>query len=65
MCVYVTEALVGYTFFCHVCMVNTQHSLQRFLCSGVHFSKHIEYANPAGSKTQGVNVRFKIFKNVS
>lgn len=61
---YVTEALVGYTFFCHIDMVNTQHLLQRFLLSGVLFSKHIKYAKPASSKTQGMNVRFKIFKNV-
>lgn len=29
------------------------------------FSKYIKYAKPAGSKTQGMNVRFKILKNVS
>lgn len=46
-------------------MVNTQHLLQRFLCSRVLFSKYTKYAKPAGSKTQGMNVRFKIFKNLS
>lgn len=64
--VYISEVLVGYTLFCYIYMLKTQHLLQRFLCSGVSFSKCAEDANPAGSKTQGVNVnvRLKIFKDV-
>lgn len=46
-------------------MVNTQHLLQGFPCSGVLFSKYIKHAKAAGSKTQGMNVRFKIFRNVN
>lgn len=65
MCVYVSEVLIGYAFFGHIYMLKTQHLLQRFLSSGASFSKYTEDANPAGSKTQGVNVRLKIFKDVS
>lgn len=46
-------------------MPNTQHLLQRFLCSGVSLSNYTKNAKPAGSKTQSVNVRLKIFKDVN
>lgn len=65
MCVYVTELLIGYIYFCHIYMPNTQHLLQRFLCSGVSLSNYTKNAKPAGSKTQSVNVRLKIFKDVN
>lgn len=47
MCVYVREVLVGYIFFCHICMLTIQHLSQRFLCSGVSFLKYINDAKPA------------------